>query len=31
MSIFDLLELEEQVGRAWHRLAGRPDSYPHYP
>jgi nitric oxide reductase NorD protein len=31
MSIFDLLELEEQVGRAWHRLAGRPASYPHYP
>ena len=31
MSIFDLLELEEQVGRAWHRLAGRPTSFAHYP
>jgi nitric oxide reductase NorD protein len=31
VSIFDLLELEEQVGRAWHRLAGRPTSYPHFP
>ena len=31
MSIFDLLELEEQVGHAWHRLAGRPASFAHYP
>jgi nitric oxide reductase NorD protein len=31
VSIFDLLELEEQVGRAWHRLAGRPTSFPHFP
>ena len=31
MSIFDLLELEEQVGRVWHRLAGRPTSFPQFP
>jgi nitric oxide reductase NorD protein len=31
MSIFDLLELEEQVGHFWHRLAGRPASYPRCP
>ena len=31
MAIFDLLELEEQVGRAWHRLAGRPASFAHFP
>jgi nitric oxide reductase NorD protein len=31
VSIFDLLELEEQVGRAWHRLAGRPPSFAHFP
>ncbi|MGE5442661.1 MAG: nitric oxide reductase activation protein NorD [Bacteroidota bacterium] len=31
MAIFDLLELEEQVGRAWHRLAGRPTSLVHFP
>ena len=31
MSIFDLLELEEQVGRAWHRLAGQPASFARYP
>jgi nitric oxide reductase NorD protein len=31
VSIFDLLELEEQVGRAWHRVAGRPTSFAHFP
>jgi nitric oxide reductase NorD protein len=31
VSVFDLLELEEQVGRAWHRLAGRPTSCPRFP
>jgi nitric oxide reductase NorD protein len=31
VSIFDLLELEEQAGRAWHRLAGRPASFARYP
>jgi nitric oxide reductase NorD protein len=31
VSVFDVLELEEQVGRAWHRLAGAPASYPQHP
>jgi nitric oxide reductase NorD protein len=28
--VFDLLELEEQVGRTWHWLAGSPVSYPRH-
>ena len=30
MSVFDFLELEEQVGQTWHRLAGSPASYPRH-
>lgn len=29
--MLDFLELEETVGRAWHRLIGKTGSYPHYP
>ncbi|MDR4513820.1 VWA domain-containing protein [Nitrosomonas sp.] len=31
MSQWDFLELEELVGRYWHRLVGNADSYPDYP
>ncbi len=29
--MLDFLELEETVGRAWHRLIGKTGSWPHYP
>ncbi|KPG01451.1 protein norD [Rhodopseudomonas sp. AAP120] len=29
--MLDILELEETVGRAWHRMVGRAASYPDYP
>ena len=29
--MLDFLELEETVGRAWHRLIGNTRSWPHYP
>ena len=29
--MLDFLELEETVGRAWHRLVGQAASYPSYP
>ncbi len=30
MSIWEFVELEEQIGRYWHRLVGKADSYPYY-
>ncbi|SFL11370.1 nitric oxide reductase NorD protein [Nitrosomonas aestuarii] len=30
MSLWEFVELEEQIGRYWHRLVGRADSYPYY-
>ncbi len=30
MSIWSFLEFEEQIGRRWHSLVGKQDSYPHY-
>ncbi len=30
MSLWAFIELEEQVGRYWHRLIGKSSSYPHY-
>src|SRR5262249_17177068 len=30
-SVLDFLELEETVGRAWHRLVGVTASWPHHP
>ncbi|MCY1314397.1 hypothetical protein D9M70_650300 [compost metagenome] len=29
--MLDFLELEETVGRAWHRLIGKTGSWPQYP
>jgi len=29
--MWEFLELEEHIGRYWHRLVGKADSYPYYP